>query len=315
MATANGTATDYLDLLDKLNTFLTGLSGGEAWTALRSSSTEYIWEAPGSLGSPADPLIVGVKAFFNVGADYYNWRLGGFTHFDAGLSFEQQPGNISMGSVVATGNAPVLNLWNSSIPYRFYASGRRAIILAKISSVYVCAYLGFLSSYMAPGAYPYPLVVGGSMAWTATEPDPTDARWRWSYNGAEMNSFPCINAVPTGYWGSSLRLRRPDGFWIGFGRESEPTQGSNKGKLWPYGNWGTNQAADLRDNLDGGFMLLPISLSDATPNIYGELDGIYALTGFNNGAENTVTIGGVVYYVVQNVFRSTQTDFFCIKEA
>jgi len=90
MATANGTATDYLDLMAKFNTFVTGLGGGAAWTASRSSSTEYIWTAPGSGGSPADPLIIGAKAFFNVGADYYNWRLGGFMEFDSSLAFEAQ---------------------------------------------------------------------------------------------------------------------------------------------------------------------------------------------------------------------------------
>jgi hypothetical protein len=62
-------------------------------------------------------------------------------------------------------------------------------------------------------------------------------------------------------------------------------------------------------------MLLPVILADGTPNVYGELDGVFALTGFGNGAENTVTIGGVVHYVVQNVFRTDQLDYFAIKEA
>lgn len=309
MATTNGTATDYLDLMAKWNTFVTGLSGGAAWTALRSSSTEYIWEAPGSGGSPADPLIVGAKSFFNAGADYYNWRLGGFVAFDSALAFESQSGYVG-----ATSNAPVLNCWNSSIPYRFYATGRRGIILAKVSTVYVTAYLGYLSTYMSPGAFPYPLVVGGSMAWESTEPVATSANWRWSYNGAEMANFPCpkpnLGTPPN----STLRLRRSDGSWIGFDRAASATSGL-RGKVWPYGNWGTNQASDLRDNLDGSFMMLPIVLQDVTPNVYGELDGIFAVTGFNNGAENIVTAGGVDHFICPNVFRTTQTDFFALRES
>jgi len=78
MATQTGTASSYLDLLAQFHTFVTGLSGGMAWTALRTAAPEYIWSAPGSLGSPADPLIIGAKPFSNVPADYYNWRLGGF---------------------------------------------------------------------------------------------------------------------------------------------------------------------------------------------------------------------------------------------
>jgi hypothetical protein len=309
MPTTTGTATDYLDLLAQFNTFVTGLSGGMAWTALRAAGPEYIWQAPGSLGSPADPLIVGAKPFFNAGADYYNWRLGGFVAFDSSLPFESQSGYIGAGPA----NCPVLNLWDASMPFRFYATGRRAIILAKVSTVYVVAYLGYLSSYMAPGAFPYPLIVGGSMAWDGTEPGATDARWRWSYNGAEMANFPKPNNAINAF-GSQLRLRRPDGTWIGFGCPYKLTSAGNLGKVWPYGNWGASAAADMRTNLDGGYMLMPVVLQDFS-NIYGELDGICALTGFGNGAENTVTIGGVANYVVPNVFRTTQTDYFAIHEA
>lgn len=307
MATANGTATDYLDLMAKFNTFVTGLGGGAAWTASRSSSTEYIWTAPGSGGSPADPLIVGAKAFFNAGADYYNWRLGGFLIFDSSLAFESQAGYVGV-----AGSSPVLPCWNSSIPYRFYANGRRAIILAKISTVYVVAYLGYLSSYASPGSYPYPLVVGGSMAWPSGEPIATSANWRWSYNGAEMSSFPTPNPSTSNRLGSSFRLMRQDGVWIGANQDVNPARGSELASMWPFSNWTT---PDLRQNLDGGYMLLPIVVQDAAPNIYGELDGIYAVTGFGNGAENTVTIGGVAHYVVPNVFRTTQKDYFAIKEA
>jgi hypothetical protein len=308
MAIQTGTATDYLDLLAQFNTFVTGLSGGMAWTALRAAAPEYIWRAPGSLGSPADPLIIGAKPFFNAGADYYNWRLGGFMAFDASLAFELQSGYVGAGGA----NCPVLNLWDASMPYRFYATGRRAIILAKVSTVYVVAYLGYLSSYMSPGAFPYPLVVGGSMAWDNVEPAATDARWRWSYNGVEMANFPKPN-TPGNAFGSQLRMRRLDGTWIGFGCAWKASAGTI-GKVWPYGNWGANQPADMRTNLDGGYMLMPVVLQDFL-NIYGELDGICALTGFANGAENTVTIGGVANYVVPNVFRTTQTDYFAIHEA
>jgi hypothetical protein len=314
VSTTNGTATDYLDLMAQFNTFVTGLSGGEAWTALRSTSTEYIWQTAGSGGSPADPAIVGAKAFSNVGADYYNWRLGGFIAFDSGLAFESQSGYI--GAMPGSLSSPVLNCWNSSIAFRFYASGRRAIILAKVSTVYVCAYLGYPSTYMSPGAYPYPLIVGGSMAWDGAEPGATDARWRWSYNGAEMANFPIANPGSNTIWGCSLRMMRRDGVWMGFRPVVTAGQSdSRQGKIWPYGNWGYGSPSDLRTNLDGGFMLMPIVLQDAAPNVYGELDGIYALTGFGNAAENTVTIGGVANYVVPNVFRTTQTSYFAIHEA
>jgi hypothetical protein len=305
MATATGTATDYLDLLERLHTFVTGLSGGAAWTALRNVTGEKIWSAP---GGGADQIILGVKAFSNVPADYYNWRLGGFWAFDAGLAFEVQSGYVGVASP-----SPVLNLWNGAIPYRFYASGRRAIVLAKVSSVYVCAYLGFLSTYVSPESWPYPLVVGGSMAWQ-TEPGPTSPNWRWSYAGPEMQNFPIPRTAASYPYESPLRVRLPSGVWTGFFKQ-EIANNPTFGKVWPYSHFGLAGSSDWRDNLGGGYMLLPIVLADLTPNVYGELDGVVALTGFGNGAENTVTIGGVAYYVVPNVFRTDQANYFAIKEA
>jgi hypothetical protein len=303
MAVSTGTATDYLDLLEKLNTFVTGLGGGAAWTALRNVTGEKIWSAP---GGGTDQIIVGAKAFSSVGADFYDWRLGGFVAFDASLAFEAQAGYVGIYNGVTAGS-PYLTLWNGSIPYRFYASGRRAIVLAKVSSVYVTAYLGFLSTYVSPGTWPYPLVVGGNLVDNFSSA-------RWSYAGVEMANFPIPRSGISNPYQSTLRVRLPTGVWIGFERNPTETQ-TNIGKVWPYSNVGINSAPDWRDNLGGGYMLLPIVLADGTPNVYGELDGVFALTGFGNGAENTVTIGGVVHYVVQNIFRTDQLDYFAIKEA
>ena len=54
-------------------------------------------------------------------------------------------------------------------------------------------------------------------------------------------------------------------------------------------------------------------LTDVTPNVYGELDGVYAVTGFSQGAENTVTINGIAHLVVQNVFQNTKSQFFVVR--
>lgn len=313
MATTNGTATDYLDLLDKFNTFVTGLSGGNAWTVLRGTSTEKIWSAP---GGGSDEILVGMKAFFDAGADYYNLRLGGFLAFDSGQTFEQQVGYVGQfqGSPKPS---PVLTLRNASIGYRFYATGRRAIILAKVSSVYCVAYLGFLAAYAPPGAWPYPLVVGGNLAFDV-EPGSTDALWRFSNGNAQNANFPIPKAALSDPWESTLRVRNPGGEWMGFDQNTTEAA-AFRGRVFPYCNWGVNVAslglrADLRDNLDGSYTLFPIVLFDQTPNVYGELDGIFMVSGFNNAAENIVNDGTDDYFVVPNVFRTDQTDFFAIKE-
>jgi hypothetical protein len=277
------------------------------WTSLRRvSGSEMIWQAPGNGG--LDQIIVGAKAFHDVGTDYYNWRLGGFTAFNSGQAFNQQAGYV--GGSGQANPSPVLTLWNSTIPYWIIANGRRVIVIAKISTVYVAAYLGFMNAYMAPGAFPYPLIVGGNLAFQ-TEPGATSTSWRWSYTGAEMRDFaiPSASAMSNEYQ-SSLRLRLSSGSWRGFDISSNE---QSFGQVWPFAYVDSGTQYDWRPNLDGGYPLLPVVLADHTPNVYGELDGVYATSGFSQGAENTVTVGGIPYLVIQNVFRNTKADYFAVR--
>jgi hypothetical protein len=277
------------------------------WTSLRRvSGSEMIWQAPGNGG--LDEIIVGAKTFHDVGTDYYNWRLGGFTAFNSGVAFNQQAGYV--GGASQAHSSPVLTLWNSTIPYWILANGRRVIIVAKVSTVYVSAYLGFMASYMAPGAFPYPLIVGGNLAFT-TEPGVTSSSWRWSYAGNEMRNFaiPYASNLSSDSQ-SQLTLRLSGGQWRGFDCSNSE---SVYGQVWPYAYVDQGGNYDWRPNLDGGYPLLPVVLADETPNVYGELDGVHGLSGFSQGSENTVTIGGIPYLVVQNVFRTTKADFFAVR--
>jgi hypothetical protein len=274
------------------------------WTSLRRvAGSEMIWQAPGNGG--LDQIIVGAKTFSNVGADYYNWRLGGFTAYNSPDAFNAQPGYV--GGASQANSSPVLTLWNSTTPYWFIASGRRVIVIAKVSTVYAAAYLGFLASYMAPGSFPYPLIVGGNLAFSGAEPVATDASWRWSYTGADIRNFAIPQATISVSYESTLQLRLTTGSWRGF--DINPLD-QVFGRVWPFAYVETN---DWRPNLDGGYPLLPVVLFDATPNVYGELDGVYATSGFSQGSENTITVGGIPYLVVQNVFRNTKADFFAVR--
>jgi hypothetical protein len=146
----------------------------------------------------------------------------------------------------------------------------------------------------------------------ATEPaeGSTDTRWRWSYTGNEAQSFakPFINSLSNASQ-SALRLRRPDGTWTAFG--GSPNE-QTFGKVAPYCLIDAS-TSDVRPNLDGSYPIFPIVLADVTPNVYGELDGVFDVTGFSNSAENTITIGGIKHLVVQNIFRNTKSDFFAVR--
>jgi len=279
------------------------------WTSKRrTAGVEMIWQAPGNGG--LNQIFVGAQIFSNVTADYYNWRLGGFTAFDAAIAFANQAGYV--GGAGQAHPSPALTLWNQTTPYWFVANGRRVIIVAKVSTVYVIGYLGFLNSYMSPQTFPYPLVVGGGTGFY-NEPAANSTQWRWSYVGDELNN--CSHSRTSGSgteWNSTIMLRTATGNWHGFLRQADSSNVAPNGKVWPYlmpwSNWAKN--------MDGGYSMLPIVLGDVSPlvpNMYGELDGLEAITGFQNGSENTVTIGNSTYLVVQNISRVTQIDYAAVK--
>lgn len=272
------------------------------WVADRSTaSTEYIWHAPGN--SNTDAIYVGASVFSNVTGDYYNWRLGGFTGYASGNTFANQPGAVT---------GPCLPLWNSNIPYWFIADGKRCIIIAKVSTVFESAYLGFIDPYPSPGQWAYPIAVGGMLAFSS-EPAATSTSWRWSYTGNEHHAFwkgyPGTALGPN----SSFRLRKPDGTWRGFGN-SFNASASYPGAIWPY----QASMSDLRANLDGSYPLFPIIPTDndtLAKNSFGEIAGIMATTGHANAAENTITVGRETWLVFQNAHRTTKTDYAAVRLA
>jgi hypothetical protein len=65
----------------------------------------------------------------------------------------------------------------------------------------------------------------------------------------------------------------------------------------------TNGYSIINDTNDV-YSMEPLILEDSAPNIYGQLEGVFAITGFNNVVENTLTVDGVDYVVIQDVFRT-----------
>lgn len=64
-----------------------------------------------------------------------------------------------------------------------------------------------------------------------------------------------------------------------------------------------------------GWVWRYVPIFDATPNVYGELDGVFGVTGFGQSAENTVTINGIPHLVVPDVFRGGKANFHAVRLA
>jgi hypothetical protein len=297
---SNGTtvphATGHADLLDKLKIFALA----NAWTALEDTSDKLVLQGE---GSGTDEIIVAIQKYANVGADSYGWKLNGYTGYQSGLTFYNQPGAFSTTQIGGAG-AIALPLWDGEIPYWFVVSGRRIIIIAKVSTTYQACYLGFYLPYASPNQYPYPLAIGGAYVGNASQTTP-----RWSNTGGTASNFwTWLNGAGV----SSMMVRLPGGSW--YSDVNNITSFSTG--IFPYNQ---ADAGLMRQALDDSPILTKTEIQQytGTPSVYhnrlGEIDGVLHVSGFGQSAEDVVTVDGDDYLIVPNVYRSGVTDYAAIK--
>ncbi|CBA14770.1 hypothetical protein [Xanthomonas albilineans] len=305
MAYVKGTASNYLDLLDKLRTFLTSnadlVAANQQWTQLRWSNNELFVRGPGLDGR--QQIYCGIRALTFASLDAYNFGIVSAMSYSDGLPFQGQPGS---------NPECFVPLWNDSMPYWFVANGQRIIVVAKISTRYMALHLGYGLPWALGGDYPAPLYVGGC---TDTSTD------RWSSNDYGFRSF----ADP----GNGAQVLSPAGTWLqvrNFHNFANQEWEDDKLNVWPYGglNQGPVSGSDgassnvlrsLRNNGDGSYTPFPLIIhgNAPSPEIYMELDGCYYVSGFNNAAETILPIAGVDHLVVPNIFRSDRWGYWLLR--
>lgn len=334
MAYVTGTATDAEDLLADFRTFITS----DASLAAESPSQVWVEEdfsvvvdgngnnltslslrGPG-LGA-ADNIFVNLRLQLDVaaGTDAWNMSVFGATAFDDSLTFENQPGS-------SFNTTPkVMPMFDQSMPYWFFANGRRFIIIAQVTtSVYVNCYCGFIlpfSPSVAALEFTYPLYIGASL---------TDEGIRFSStSNANHRSFwrPGFESPTVG--GGTLYT--PGNFWLecqgvssSGNIQSDLTITNNLGTTVPYNNGGyslepESNMVNQEPLLGGSYLLTDVllvrgSLVDDIKDSYGVLDGCVHISGVSQSAQNTVAEGGDTYTVYQEAFRTGQDDFVAIKQ-
>ena len=239
--------------------------------------------------SGTDEIFVMLYTYYSEAGDYYNMNFCGAAGFETNDTLDEQPGYYA-GSAMA--------LWQFQIKYWFVADGRRFIVSTKISTNYMHAYCGWILPYATPTEYPYPLYIGGPL---------NAARGlRWSSEDEDHRA----------YWEPfSAAIYTIEGTWLAV--QNKYDSGGNEIKsttttVWPYYSdymWNTRQSpGDV-------YPLLPLILSTNQNggNVYGELTGGFWTPGFANASENVVSLGGVDYLVMQNVFRTGNQDYFALK--
>lgn len=255
-------------------------AAGIAYDVLRYDTSgtnhELIMKAHGLDG--LQEIYWGIRTYHDVGADYYNLLGGVFTGYVPGNSFDTQPGAALVGCPAH----------NNRIDYWLTLNGQRVVLAMKVGTpVYEHLYLGKMLPYARPSQYPYPVIAGGMLV------------------GAAATRFS--DTTHDFYLrGNSARgqLRTPGG-WINM-------------FCYPWGNaflTGTSTSSTQLQARDTGaeYPLLPVEIHDNSANLYGQLDGIYHVSGFNNAVENTLVIGGVTHVVMQSVSRTGHADYYAMR--
>lgn len=330
MSATSGTATDYLDLLGKLRTFLTTdstlVSLSQNWTELATTSVPYsrleangqtntvefetFLKAPGL--STTEQIYINIGAYSNSGSNIYNWRLKGAIGYLSGSNFFTQPGSSPDAHIY---------LWSASIPYWFIANGQRAIVIAQVSGVYESMYVGKFLPDGTPGQYPYPLFIGGC----GGDASPLGLSQAYDVNSCSRNHSDVTN-LHAAFFDPACAFHMDQAgnwqVWNHWNNNADEHSGTTNNTIWPYadaGDSGLNAVSPgtqggmkwMTTNLDGSYPLLPVRLEQVTPsiNLLGTLDGVFATTGDGNSPGSTLTVGGATYYCFQDTFRSARQNF------
>lgn len=294
------------------------LAEANGWTTLRYVNTgtdrELILEGVGL--SATEEIFIGFKTYQSIGSDYYNLNCGTFVGYVSGNTFETQPGGKYIG----------LPAHNNAITYFITANAQRIVGSFKVGTpVYTHFYLGKMFPYARPGEYPSPLVAGGMF-------NGPEAK-RFSDTSYNFPYFGAVNGTGTG--ASFCFLRNQAGAWVT--QYHYPFSNGTSTTNALAGVQGTNTMVPAGTY----YQLEPIILQEsgaasASRNIFGEIDGVYFCSGFNNGVENVVQIGGSstvdqtgmtvlqavdaiiavggqAFVMLQNVNRTSWRDFVAVE--
>jgi len=249
-----------------------------------------------------DEIFVQLRSYNDVGEGYYNIELRGADGFDQTATDRLLMPNVSpLADICLTGAA---------MDYWFIANGRRFCIIAKVGTYYDSCYAGFILPTGLPSEWPYPLFIGGSSNTKKTLNSATGTRSAFFENEVEGQPY----------------LLKKDGAWQSFKNSLtyEATGAKVHPNKWSFGYTTTTAPVGTFrsclyngtiDPVNSTYQLFPCSLMNrvtspsVVADIYGDLQGVYRVGGYQNSAGNIVTVGGVQHLVVPNVYRSGEFDY------
>jgi len=275
-------AYNFLDML-ATNAALNG------WNVMRNvdngDEKELILNGIGYSG--LEECYVGFKNFWSVANDYYNVEAAVMTGYNPLLAYAQQPG---FQNVTFFAHDQRIDYWVSINPRRIVGALRVG------NGVYNHFYVGKFLQYGMPHEYPYPVFAGGSAVGKSTT--------RWDASGIV---FPYLNSA------AGRRIRSNDN-WIAC--SVYPTSVNNFGGNNSQANFRpvpTNGDINQPGNPTYKYPLLQMELFDAN-NVYGTLDGIFYVHGFDLTVEDSFQFNNVDYRLLPTNLDGAFNGYIALRE-
>lgn len=252
-----------------------GSTSDSVWEVLRytTEAPNHILVLKGEGLSKTEEIFIGFYTYQNETSDYYNLSVFAATGYVPGNTIGTQP-------AVKIASVPCHNY---RADYWITFNRQRVAVAIKAGTpVYESLYVGKILPYATPGQYPYPVVVGGMRNGGGVGIRYSDTSHSMPYKGNRDN----------------FSLLLTSGNWI-------------NPECWPWNNPEVAGSEQIRDT-NGEYPIDPIILSNSE-GIYGELDGIYHISGFNNVVENIIQTPEADYVVIQDVGRTGFNDYYVMR--
>jgi len=238
---------------------------------------ELILRGPGLSGT--EQIWASFTTNQSANSDYYNFSIGSMVGYVDQNTLATQPGYSGQ---------RWLPCWNLSLKYWLTVNGQRISLAMKVETNYIFGYAGKYFPYASPSQFPYPLCVSATSASSTT-------RYSGSYT---IDLFT-----------ASLKARNFSGVW-------------GAKQCWPYDEVISDDAYGIASGIraenptrdvNGEYPLLAYALYDDTSGMFGDLDGVFFVSGFNSAVENTITAGGVAYVKIANKQSTDITGYFGLR--
>jgi len=271
----------HRNMLEQIEALVT--AAGEGWTTLLydTSGTDHYLILKGEGLTGAEEIYVGFQTYHSTTADYYNLSAMCCTGYVAENTWATQP-NAFYSGVPAN---------NNRIDYWLSWNAQRIVLAMKVDTpVYESAYVGKFLPYARPSQFPYPIVCGGMLSGNAATRS-SDTSQSMPYKGNRAN----------------FKMRTIQGTW--YQAHTMPW-----GDIWTMcGNNSSWTNTALRDT-GGYYHLTPVELYTPGEDLWGALDGIFHVSGFNNSSENYIEADdGYTYVIIQDVYRTGFTDYYAMR--